>query len=369
MKDLELKRALLSCPGDTIQEHLDAIGMSQKELAERMGRSVPKVNEIIKGKTPITKDTASRLEYVLHVPAGFWLNLERHYQEELLEIERMEELEKTENWISGFPLPDLKKLGIIPNTRNKISISESLLKFFRVASPGEWSSIYKDSSLVFKIELKHTIHAKAVSVWLRYGEIQAEKMKVAPFDKGKLRTHLEDFQDISYRNAYHWLDELQDLCTTCGIALVYTPGIAKAPIYGATRWIKNKSLPLIQITDRRKDYHAFWFTFYHELAHIIYHGKKDIFIEGLDSIKNDEQKEAEADEFAAKQLLSPRQRKEVFQHQNWDSKIVLELSEKLKKHPGIIVGQIQRKDQSLYKDPQLNKLKAKVDFNRESVLL
>ena len=67
--------------------------------------------------------------------------------------------------------------------------------------------------------------------------------------------------------------------------MVYTPCISKAPIYGATLWIKNNTLPLIQITDRQKDYNAFWFTFYHELAHILYHGKKEIFIDGGPMLK------------------------------------------------------------------------------------
>jgi plasmid maintenance system antidote protein VapI len=42
---------------------LGTIGMSQAELAERLGRSVPQLNELIKGKAPITKETATKLEY------------------------------------------------------------------------------------------------------------------------------------------------------------------------------------------------------------------------------------------------------------------------------------------------------------------
>lgn len=90
MNNITLKKTLLSCPGDSILEHIDHIGMSQTELAERLGKSVPKLNELINGKTPITKETAIKLEYVLGVQAGFWLNLERRYQDELLEIEQME---------------------------------------------------------------------------------------------------------------------------------------------------------------------------------------------------------------------------------------------------------------------------------------
>ena len=42
MKTLQIAKSLLSPPGDTIQEHLDFIGMSQAELAERMGRAKEK---------------------------------------------------------------------------------------------------------------------------------------------------------------------------------------------------------------------------------------------------------------------------------------------------------------------------------------
>ena len=144
--------------------------------------------------------------------------------------------------------------------------------------------------------------------------------------------------------------------------MVYTPCISKAPIYGATRWIKNNTLPLIQITDRQKDYNAFWFTFYHELAHILYHGKKEIFIDGLDSITPDKQKEDHADEFASRMLLSEKERNELFQYSQFNTNLIIQLSKKFKKHPGIIVAQVQRQYNNLYKDVRLNSLKTKVVF-------
>ena len=366
MTDLELKKSLLSSPGDSIQEHINQIGMSQAELAERLGRSVPKLNELIKGKAPITKETATKLEYVLSVPASFWLNLERNYQDELLEIEQMEHLVKCQEWVSSFPLVKMKSFGLLPDTRKKPELAESLLKFFRVASPMQWSDIYNGSSLAFKIELRHTVEPQAISVWLRLGELQAEKINVASFDKKALRNGLEQIQDLAYKHSDTWLEELQTHCASCGVALVYTPCIAKAPIYGATRWIKNNSLPLIQITDRQKDYNAFWFTFYHELGHILYHGKKDIFIDGIESIKPDKEKEDEADAFAARMLLSDKERNELFQYPNYDRELILQLSKKFKKHPGIVVAQVQRQYNHLYKDVGLNSLKTKVEFAKLS---
>lgn len=366
MTDLDLKKSLLSCPGDTIQEHIEEIGMSQAELAERLGRSVPKLNELIKGKAPITKETAIKLEYVLGVPASFWLNLERKFHDELLEIEKLEHLDQCKKWVGSFPLAAMKRLGIISDTRNKTELADSLLKFFRVASPLQWSDIYVGSSLAFKIELRHTAEPQAISVWLRFGELQAELLDLAPFDKKALRNNLSKIQTLAFENPADWLEQLQQVCVACGVALVYTPCIAKAPIYGATRWIKNNTVPLVQVTDRQKDYNAFWFTFYHELAHILYHGKKEIFIDGLDSIKSDKKKEEEADIFAARQLLSEKERNVLFQHHSFDKDLILQLSQKFKKHPGIIVAQVQRKYNHLYKDVILNRLKPKVVFNEMS---
>jgi plasmid maintenance system antidote protein VapI len=57
-----LDRSLLSPPGDTIQETIDALGMTQAELAQRMGRPKEKINELIKGKAPLSMDTAIMLE-------------------------------------------------------------------------------------------------------------------------------------------------------------------------------------------------------------------------------------------------------------------------------------------------------------------
>ena len=67
--------------GDTLRETIEAYGMSQAELAERTGRPQKTINEIIMGKASITADTAMQLERVLGVPASFWSNLERNYQE------------------------------------------------------------------------------------------------------------------------------------------------------------------------------------------------------------------------------------------------------------------------------------------------
>lgn len=73
-------------PGETLKETLESIGMTQVELSQRTGRPKKTINEIIKGKAALTPETAIQLERVLGVPASFWNNLERNYQETLARL-------------------------------------------------------------------------------------------------------------------------------------------------------------------------------------------------------------------------------------------------------------------------------------------
>ena len=82
----EYRPNYVSSPGETLLETLDTIGMSQVELAKRMGCPVKIINEIIQRKAPITAETALQLEQVLHIPASFWLKREQHYREFLARL-------------------------------------------------------------------------------------------------------------------------------------------------------------------------------------------------------------------------------------------------------------------------------------------
>jgi HTH-type transcriptional regulator/antitoxin HigA len=68
-------------PGEHLAEELEARGISQKELAKRMGRPANAINEIVNGKKAITAETALQLQDVMpEISARFWLNLETDYQ-------------------------------------------------------------------------------------------------------------------------------------------------------------------------------------------------------------------------------------------------------------------------------------------------
>ena len=81
-------------PGETIKETLEYFGMTQTELAARMGRTIKTINEIIKGKTMITPETAIQLERVLGLSADYILRLEQFYRETLARLKEEKQSKK-----------------------------------------------------------------------------------------------------------------------------------------------------------------------------------------------------------------------------------------------------------------------------------
>jgi HTH-type transcriptional regulator/antitoxin HigA len=67
-------------PGSVLKDEIDFIGMTQKELADQMGRPAQAISEIVNGKKSVTPETALELEKVLGIEAHIWVNLEAGYR-------------------------------------------------------------------------------------------------------------------------------------------------------------------------------------------------------------------------------------------------------------------------------------------------
>ena len=63
------------CPGEVLQEKIEARGMTQKELAARLARPPQVINEIVRAKKAITPDMAIGLGKVLGIDPEYWINL------------------------------------------------------------------------------------------------------------------------------------------------------------------------------------------------------------------------------------------------------------------------------------------------------
>ena len=130
-------------PGETLLETLESLGLTQKELATRMGRPLKTINQIIKGTAQIMPETALQLEKVTGVPASFWNNAESHYRERLARLRDEQCLQEEVGWLDRFSYGKMVDLGLVQSRQAKVLRVDQLLRYFAVATPKQWELTYR----------------------------------------------------------------------------------------------------------------------------------------------------------------------------------------------------------------------------------
>lgn len=339
-KQYKLERAFLSKPGDTIVDTIEHLKMSQVELAERMGRTPSKINDLISGKEPITINTALQLEKVLNIDVDFWLKRESTYRERLARIEDHEKMQCWIPWAQLHPIKELKKYGFIKSANSEVDTVKDLLLFYGVVSPKQWEILYipQNASASFRKSETFETTAAGIASWLRMGELQMKKLKLPEYNRDVFKKSIAIVRDLAVHQPADFAKQLQKQCAKGGVAVVYTQALPKAPISGAARWIAGN--PLIQLTDRYKINDRFWFTFFHEAGHILLHGKKDVFLEDVDNREQSQEKEEEANSFAARFLLPDNFIEDLSNPVTEEN--IKYIAGRYNMHPGIVVGRLQK---------------------------
>ena len=352
----------ISPPGDTIADILDERDWTQQDFANRMGYSTKHISQLINGKVPITQDTAMRLERVLGSSAGFWLNREAQYREAEARCTEIERLESWVPWAMSMPVRELMNAGVITERRmsksNMQNIVNDLLGFFGVASPDDWKNHYGAKEVSFRRTKAEQSDNGAISSWLRLGEIAAEKMGGPKYNRAKFETALEKIRSFTTLSPTEFDPTLKAMCRDSGVILVYIPSIRGAHVSGAARWL-NLHKPIIQLSLYGKTNDRFWFTFFHEAAHILKHGKDAVFLDELEGPRLDSNEEREADQWAS-DILIPSASQAELRHLN-SKKSVQDFAQKIRIHPGIVVGRMQHEHVIPY--DQMNSLKVHFEFS------
>ncbi len=324
-------------PGETLLDTIEALGMSQAELAERTGRPKKTINEIIKGKAPITPETALQLERVLGVPARFWNNLENNYRETVARLAEQERLSAHVAWLNEIPVKALVKLGWIKSFTDKVQQLQEVLSYFGVASPEQWRELWSsETQVAYRESPVFKRDPGIVSAWLRKGELVARGMDCRPFDAARFRAALQEVRRLTNQLPEVFQPEVKRLCAEAGVAVVFVPELPKMHTSGATWWL-TPTKAVILLSLRYKSDDQLWFSFFHEAGHILLHGKKDVFIED----DNKGAKEAEANRFAADTLVPGKKLQIFFQTSRLSKQAIAKFAAEIGVAPGIVVGRLQ----------------------------
>src|SRR5262249_31279344 len=192
---------------------------------------------------------------------------------------------------------------------------------------------------------------------------------LSEFDENQLRSSLDEVRRLTRKRTGEALEEAKAICSRAGVAVVLVPELPRTRISGCARWLSDKHA-LVGLTIRYKKDDQLWFTFFHEIGHILLHRDQQSFV--IDNAAKDvgdkvidpkmAKYEEEAHRFAADTLIPPAALSE-FLHlhgKTLTNDRIHDFAESVGVGPGIVVGRLQH--DGVLKRHQGNKLKQNLDW-------
>jgi len=342
-----------SPPGETIAQILEQRKLSPMKFAERIGRTSKEVEELIGGAEKITIETARKLESVLGASVAFWMIRESHYREDQARLASNIVPDSAEQWLADLPLVDMQRFGWIGPISRSTVLTECL-RFFGVPDFQTWREKYSGllRQAAFKTSRSFQANPTATAAWLRHAEIEAESITCGPWNAQRFRRTLVAIRQLTRKKDPDiFIAELRKQCAECGVAVVILRSPAGCRASGATLFLSSEKALLLLSFRYLSDDH-FWFTLFHEVGHLLLHGRNALFLEDQeDSLTKEEE---DANKFAADILIPLKFRKEMLTLPV-NGFEVIRFAKAVGVSPGIIVGQLQHYRRFTHR--QLNNLK------------
>lgn len=198
--------------------------------------------------------------------------------------------------------------------------------------------VYAEPQVAYRRTRADQSDTGAIAAWLRLGELQAANIATGKYSRAKFQRALAAIRTLTVLAPEEFEPQLHELCNSAGVALVLVPAMPRAHVSGVTRWLGTHK-PLIQLSLYGKTNDRFWFTFFHEVAHILLHDKNEGFLDEFTGEVLQSRQEDEANNFAAGFLIPEEAEAELSGLKSKQS--VIDLAQRLGIHPGIIVGRLQ----------------------------
>lgn len=318
-------------PGETLVEYLKNWKMTQKELAVRLGLSQKHITSIMKGRAPITSDTAMKLETVLGIPASFWLNLEALYQESISRMKAAETLKEEAEVLSKLSYPEMANLGWVKKTKVKNEKIDELRKFFGVA---RLSYIPNIMPACFRKSQAYNASEYALAAWLRKGLLDSQNVTTRKYHRSRINSLLNGLRSL-IQAGHNVNKELSNLFAEYGIAFVIVPHLKHTHVNGAVQRVSTDKI-LLQMSIKGRTEDIFWFSLFHEIAHIVLDHHKMSF----DQLMQSDEYDKKADEMASDWLIPPAQYQAFCRRKDFTRNQILLFADDIGIHPGIVAGRL-----------------------------
>jgi plasmid maintenance system antidote protein VapI len=351
----------VSAPGQTIADLLEERHLSANDLATTIGLSRGDTTALIEGRLLLTDAIASRLEAAFGVPTRFWIARESTFRSELTRLQKKVSPATPSEWIRELPVRDMIKFGWL-RQENREDLVSSCLQFFGTPDLDQWRVAYQDvlKGAAFRESPSYRSNPAAVAAWIRQGERVASSIECAPWDGSRFEAILPELRSLTRKKQPRlFMTQLVRRCADCGVAVAVVPAPTGCRVSGATRFVtRHRALLLLSFRYRTDD--QFWFTFFHEAAHLVLHGERSSFLEG--PVSQSTKEEAEANQYAAN-VLVPTEALGSLRTPGTSHEEVLRFARWLGVSPGIVVGQLQHL--GMLPVHHLNRLKRRYAWEEE----
>ncbi len=344
-------------PGEILSDYLENYNIVQKDFSNRLDCSLKHLNSIINGKASISPEMAFKLDNVTGINATFWNNLQSNYELDLARIRLINESKNHQEEIKKFPIKEMKKYNFIPNVNELSEVLRELYRFFACNNINELFKI-KEYKCLTKIDKQYQPNKYAIVSWFRQAELKSEKKKnVNNFSKEKLLTVISEIKQLTMIiQPEDFMPKLEKILWDCGVIIILVPDLPKTCLFGAV--FKNKYNNIVlALSLRKKTNDFFWFSLFHELAHLLLHSLDEVILEFN---KKDDIRENEADKKASELLIDKDKLDYLIELLNSkkiiEEELIVNFSVKYQIHPAIVLGQLQHKNIIPYKT-LLNKFK------------
>jgi HTH-type transcriptional regulator / antitoxin HigA len=326
-------------PGEFLRDELEARGWTQTEFAEIVGRPFTFVNELINGKRGITPETAHELSAALGPSAQFWMNLDAAYQLSKV-VPATQRIAREAALRERFPVREMTKRGWIRASGSYDEVEQQILTYFGLQSIDEPIRFPHAARRDYGNELSSMQWA-----WLFRVKQLASALQVPRFSEEKLRAALPDLERLMLD--VEEIRHIPRILSECGVRFVIVEPIPGSKIQGVCFWIDRKSSPAIGLSLKGDQIDRFWFDLWHEIEHVLRgDGKDEPILDDFDEPSaNDTESEKAANEAAANHCVPSNSMKDFIRRHSplFSEKNMLGFSRLMKRHPGIVAGQIQKR--------------------------
>lgn len=334
------------CPGEFIRKELEERGWTQLDLARILNRTAANVNEIIQGKRAILPETAIALGEAFATGAEVWMNRESAYRLSL--AERSTNDVRRRAHLYGFaPIKEMEKRGWIKKSDDPDAIAAELKMFFEVddlSIPPEIVARTKKTGR----EIPLTPEQRA---WCFRARYLARSVSTKPFTPDAFQKGIRELRKLAA-----WPEECRKVSrvlSNMGIRFVVVEPLPRSRVDGAALWLDDDG-PIIVVSLRYDRVDSFWHTLGHELSHIAHRDGLEV---DIDLVGEDRKSPAElssvelrADREAAALLIDSEEIDDFIVRVGplYSRARINQFANRIRIHPGVIVGQLQHRGELKY---------------------